>query len=241
MLRQDHPNLAALVSRKFGVPPSVVLSNVTTLLNAKYRLKTELGTSVEYYQHTDEFPIYGTGQGSGNSPMIWCFLSSILFDCYETSATGAIYESPDRSCSTKIQMIGYVDDSNGQTNTFMRNRQPEARVLLKQATVDAQIWHDLLWASGGALELSKCSYQLLSWTFSPLGVPYLPKTLPLAQVTVHDIHRIASQNIPAISAHHAHKTLGHYKDPAGNQRQQLIELQLKCDNDEKILRITYDY
>lgn len=51
------PNLAALVSRKFGVPPSIVLSNVTTLLNAKNRLKTELGTSVEYYQHSDKFPI----------------------------------------------------------------------------------------------------------------------------------------------------------------------------------------
>ena len=223
------PNLAALVSRKSGVPPSVVLSNITTLLNAKYRLKTELGTSNEYYQHTTEFPIYGTGQGSGNSTMIWCFLSSILFDCYETSATGALYESPDRSGTTKIQMIGYVDDSNGQTNTFTRNKQPDARVLLKQATDDAQIWHDILWASGGALELSKCSYQLLSWTFSPLGVPALTKALPASQVTVHNIHRTTSQQILAISAHHAHKTLGHYKDPAGNQRQQLIELQLKCD------------
>ena len=224
------PNLAALVSRKFGVPPSVVLSNITTLLYAKYRLKTELGTSVDYYQHNDEYPIYGTGQGSGNSPMIWCFLSSILFDCYEENATGAVYETPDRKGTTKIQMIGYVDDSNGQTNTFMRNRQPEDKVLIKQATDDAQRWHDILWASGGALELSKCSYQLLSWKFSPLGVPSLTRDLPTAQVKVWDSSdRTSSQNIPAISAHMAHKTLGHYKDPAGNQKQQLLELQLKCD------------
>jgi hypothetical protein len=126
-------------------------------------------------------------------------------------------------------MIGYVDDSNGQTNIFLRNRQPEAKVLLRQAMDDAQRWHDILWASGGALEISKCSYQLMSWTFSPLGVPSLTKTLPAEQVKVSDIHLITSQNIPAISAHRAHKTLGHYKDPAGNQQQQLLELQLKCD------------
>jgi hypothetical protein len=34
------PNLAALVSRKFGVPQSVVQANINTLLHAKYRLKT---------------------------------------------------------------------------------------------------------------------------------------------------------------------------------------------------------
>jgi hypothetical protein len=72
------PSLASLVSRKFGVPETVVMSNVTTLMKAKYRLKTELGVSNEFYQHTVEYPIYGTGQGSGNSPMIWCFLSSVL-------------------------------------------------------------------------------------------------------------------------------------------------------------------
>lgn len=167
--------------------------------------------------------------------MIWCFLSSVLFDCYETSATGALYELPDRSCTTKIQMIGYFDDSNGQANTFMRNKQPDAKVLLKQATDDAQIWHDILWASGGELELSKCSYQLLSWTFSPSGAPSLTTILPVTHVTVNDIHRTKSQIIPAISAHLAYKTLGHYKDPAGNQRQQLTELQLKCDKTANVI------
>lgn len=223
------PNLAALVSRKFGVPQSVVLSNVTTLQKAQYRLKTELGTSKEYYQHDTTYPIYGTGQGSGNSPMIWCFLSSILFDCYETQAIGAVYEPPDRSSRTHIQMIGYVDDSNGQTNMFLQNHQPEDKSLIQQAMADAQIWHDVLWASGGALELPKCSYQILSWKFSPLGVPSLRKTVPDTPIKVFDITRQTSQQIPPIPAHMAHKTLGHYKDPAGNQHRQLEELQLKCD------------
>jgi hypothetical protein len=73
------PNLAALVSPKYGVPLPVVMANVKTLQAAKYKLKTELGLSDQWYTHNTDQPIYGTGQGSGNSPMIWCFLSSVLF------------------------------------------------------------------------------------------------------------------------------------------------------------------
>jgi hypothetical protein len=76
------PNLAALVSQRYGVPQPVVQSNVLTLKKARYRLRTELGLSDDYYTHSDSDPIYGTGQGSGNSPMIWCFISSALFVQY---------------------------------------------------------------------------------------------------------------------------------------------------------------
>jgi hypothetical protein len=77
------PNVAMLASRRFGVPKSVTQSNANTLQQAKFHIRTELGLSPSFYSHTDEQPIYGTGQGSGNSPMIWCFLSSLLYDCYD--------------------------------------------------------------------------------------------------------------------------------------------------------------
>jgi hypothetical protein len=176
------PSLASIVSWKLGVPESVVLSNMDTLLKAKYRLKTELGISNEFYQYTNNFPISGTGQGSGNSPMIWCFLSSVLFECYETQANGAEYELPDGSGNTKVYMVGYVDDSNGQTNSFTANTQPVDLKIITKACQDAQAWHDVLGASGGALELSKCSYQLLSWMFATDGTPYLTLPIPESQV-----------------------------------------------------------
>ena len=214
------PNLAALVSRKFGVPQPVTQTNTTTLERAKYQLKTDLGLSEQTYSHqANEWPIYGTGQGSANSPMIWCFLSSVLFDAYEENATGASYEFPDRSGHINLSMVGYVDDSNGQTNMFAKDQQPTPEELITAAQQDAQGWHDLLQASGGALEVSKCTFQLLSWTFNKHGCP-------LAQgLTGNQGIRIATgkgqyQQIPEVSAHTAHKTLGHYKDPAGNQNRQ---------------------
>jgi hypothetical protein len=152
--------------------------------------------------------------------MIWCFLSSVLFDAYEEQAQGAIYEFPDRSGRFKIQMIGYVDDSNGQTNMFMQEVQPTPDEMIRAGQRDAQEWHDILHASGGALELPKCTYQLLSWTFNKEGQPFAQGITATNGIRV-DTSASQYQQIPEVSAHTAHKTLGHYKDPAGNQRRQL--------------------
>ena len=69
------PSLAMLVSQLFGIHPFVARSYVETLFRAAYHIRTELGVSPTGYSHTDFWPIYGTGQGSGNSPMIWLFPS----------------------------------------------------------------------------------------------------------------------------------------------------------------------
>lgn len=89
------PNLAMHASRKFGVEKTVTQSNGYRLLNAKYHIRTRLGLSDSSYSHTVDMPIYGTGQGSGNSPMIWCFLSSLLYDCYDSMAHPAQHCNPD--------------------------------------------------------------------------------------------------------------------------------------------------
>ena len=51
-----------------------------TLKEAKYYLRTKLGVSEGFISHSEVYPIYGTGQGSGNSPVYWLFISSTLFD-----------------------------------------------------------------------------------------------------------------------------------------------------------------
>jgi hypothetical protein len=105
------PNCAVLASRAFGVPKQVTAVWAKTLKEAKFHLRTMLGITEEEYSHSEEYPIYGTGQGSGNSPVVWCFISSVLFDSYEEKAHGASYESPDREDTITMFMVGFVDDS----------------------------------------------------------------------------------------------------------------------------------
>ena len=232
------PNLAMMVSKKFGVPHQATLSNATTLQKADYRIRTDLGIAATGYTHSEEWPIYGTGQGSGNSPMIWCFLSSILFDCYEKKSSNAQYCRPDRTEPLSVGMIGFVDDSNGQTNCFMDDETDATfPTAVHQLRSNAQIWANLLGASGGALELSKCSYHLVQWNFSLQGDPVLINNTTLAAQPIsvvdpstHQVHQLTS-----LSPYSAHKTLGHYKEPAGSQHTQCQQMRCKSDENTAFL------
>jgi hypothetical protein len=230
------PNLAMLVSRKYGVPKLITQSNAKTLEQATYRIRTELGVSDTGYSHSQDHPIYGTGQGSGNSPMIWCFLSTVLFDCYDDLAYAATYCHPDRSHPMELGMVGFVDDSNGQTNEFMRNETAlTLPTIYQKLRHNAQTWADLLGTTGGALELSKCSCHLLSWHFGNKGDPVLVSTKPATPIEVKDTLTEGVQALTFLPPHTAHKTLGHYKEPAGTQVEQVRQLRKKSDTSTAFL------
>ncbi|KAI2503136.1 hypothetical protein MHU86_11327 [Fragilaria crotonensis] len=225
------PNLAALVSRKFGVHELVTKTNFDTLQKAEYRVRTELGLAEHGYRHSREHPIYGTGQGSGNSPAIWCMLSSVLFDCYEETSFLASYHDPTNSIATTIGLLGFVDDCNGQTNLFSaEDEHTSIDTLLSQAQHNAQKWAELLHTSGGALELSKCNCHMLKWIFTPQGAPVLsPKlTGEASKFKVIDPSSESEVEIPILSSYQAHKTLGHFKEPAGVQKAQARQLRKLC-------------
>ena len=69
-------SLASLINRKYGQHRKVVLVHAQTLESARYRLKLSDTLSATEYSHSIHFPIHGSGQGSGNSPSIWLFISS---------------------------------------------------------------------------------------------------------------------------------------------------------------------
>jgi hypothetical protein len=86
-------------------------------------------------------------------------------------------------------MVGLVDDSNGQTNRFHKSKETEIsrQQVVDQLNENAQIWADLLSATGGALKLSKCSYHVVAWQFTGKGTPVLTKeTERYSVVTVTD-------------------------------------------------------
>ena len=225
------PNLAMLASQKFGVHPMVTKCNATTLQKAKYKVRTELGISEEAYSHCLEDPIYGIGQGAGNSSNHWGFITSAAYDAYDTKATPATYQHPDRTNVTKVSIVGFVDDNNGQANKFDGPQNTEElQWLVEKSQENARLWAGLLEATGGALELSKCSYHIVFWKFSMQGAPILTNTSSEVQpIEVMDPYTNSCQPLQYLSPYTAHKTLGYYKEPAGIQKAQFDKLLEKSD------------
>ena len=114
-----------------------------------------------------------------------------------------------RSQPMDLGMVGFVDDSNGQTNDFMHFKTDTTlRTTLHQLRHNAQAWSDILGASGGALELSKCSCHLLNWNFSARGDPVLASTRQSLQQPIEVVVDPLTQDTQVLNflpPHTAHK------------------------------------
>jgi hypothetical protein len=218
-------NLAMIVSQYYGLTQNMAALHATTLRKMKYRLRTALGESTNTYQHSACTPIYGTGQGSCASPAIWLLISSILIDCLSSKAGGMTMIDVIKDNSIQQWIDGFVDDKSLFSNIIQQTDNNNIIQLCKQLTIYMTIWNELLEASGGKLELSKCFYYVLSWKFDANGNG-IPMTIPEQQAVKVDPIKITadkkdSVTILQMEVHQAHKTLGCYKAIDVNEEEQI--------------------
>ena len=162
--------ISSLIARGMGIHRNAVLVHANTLEQAQYKLKLGKQTSADSYTNCAMWPLHGSGQGSANSPTIWCFISSKLFQAHESQAFGMKMQTPFGDVTLKVNMVGFVDDA-----TCVTAGDPTAPLqdLITRMQHDAQLWNDILWSSGGKLELSKCGYHTSYYIFNPDGTPVL--------------------------------------------------------------------
>jgi len=90
------------------------------------------------------------------------------------------------------------------------------------------LWHDLLQASGGVLNPSKCVWLCFYWQIGPHGRPKItqpPKSATL-QLTVHGQPPVS---IPLLDPAAPHRYLGVYLTTDGNYKMELSTFQ-QCNN-----------
>ena len=120
-------------------------------------------------------------------------------------------------------MAGFVDDNSVQVTCHPAHRAS----IIRKATEDAQLWSDILWASGGVLEHAKCSYHYLRTDFDMNGAPILRSGTHGDPIIIRD----ASGNPTALtqlSVYTPYKTLGTFQCPGSAQRQQMDTLVQKA-------------
>jgi hypothetical protein len=231
----SYQDLAILLAGHMDSIELIAIVQGKTLSEVRYHLKTQLGVTDKFYQHSTISSIYGTGQGSGNSPTVWLVISSILFCCYSATAHGARFESPDGSVGINLYCIGFVDDTCSYVNQFLDNTNPAPKELTSLLSHDSQLWCDLLWKSGGSLELPKCTYHYSQYKFASDSRPYLQSGRIGPAVILKHGDGITLQTVPSTSAYKSYKMLGCYKSPSGVQATQLKVLQKKCNRHSLIV------
>ena len=155
-------SLASLCSQCLGMSARACQLLVTTLREAHYHVKTQLGVSNEYYTTTESSTVHGFGQGGQESPSIWAIISDIIMKCLGEKLEGAILCDSKQLLRVKQIFTGFVNDTTLWVNTpFQSNLHSYIQsidALLQQTETTAQWWEELLHSTGGKLELPKCFY-----------------------------------------------------------------------------------
>jgi hypothetical protein len=204
------PSISNVIERSMGLHKNIAEIHGSMLEQAVYRIKTQLGISQGSYSHTEEWPVFGTGQGSCASPPFWLLNCSAYLSIYQSRCYGAIYSNMDGTLETKMGMMSFVDDNNCNVNC----RPAQEETLCSRAEHDAQLWNDILCSSGSALEHSKCTYKYLCTEFTATGTPYFG-----TQITIRDAAGKTTL-IEHSSAYQAYKTLGTFQ--AATKRQTIL-------------------
>ena len=125
---------------------------------------------------------------------------------------------------------GFVDDTSIFTNQDSNNNE-DPNTLAHALQQDASAWNALLAATGGKLELSKCFFYILHWTFDEEGNPHpMTKTELEAHgvsISIKETGQESATTIKHLDCKTAHRTLGLYKSPTGDQTEQLEKIQEK--------------
>jgi hypothetical protein len=213
--------LILIFLRILGLSPSIVSSLASTWEQTYHRVRSMYGLSAEVYRNTPEMPLYGPGQGSTIGPFLWLLCFILIFLSLGGEIPGIQLQAIHRTPPIKFVGEAFVDDAGLGTNADHAN--PQA--LTNHLKTLAQQWEKLLYSTGGALNLSKCFWFLLSWCWVH-GKPVLqtsstaPATL---QMTSEGDPTLIT--IPCIETTSSFRTLGVYISPSGSNKGALKVLQ----------------
>lgn len=220
--------LAMLAARRCGMQKEAITLHATTLQNMRYKVKTAYGISEKAYTGSCDHPLFGTGQGSGASPAAWLTLVVVLMYALERVTMERVrFHSPNTDKVHERILDAYVDDT---AISFTSSSDSSFDDILLRLEVAAQKWERLLFYSGGALNLSKCSWLILHWTWHQ-GHPIMNTSSPTQKevklVTQADLTTTTTINRAPLDQ--PARILGVYLTPTGNFDHQLRILKNKAD------------
>ena len=102
-------------------------------------------------------------------------------------------------------MLGFVNDNN-ISNTGEKHELIEG--VIKQTQHDAQLWNDILKATGGTLNLMKYFFQVIATTFSQTGAPVIAAHDKSWYINIVNQTDNSTYRVEALSAYIPYKSLG---------------------------------
>ena len=219
--------LGMLAARRCGMPINAVQTHATSLELMRYTVKTVYGISQDSYAGTPFAPLFGTGQGSGASPVSWLTLVVILLNTLEKVVPERIcFQSQDGQLEHRRLVDAFVDDT---ALGFTDDGSLSYQELVTSLERVVQTWEQLLHFSGCSLNLNKCSWYTMFWDWRK-GRPQLrsiSETDP--SVTLRRGDSEVHTTIKRQDVDKASRLLGVYQTPNGDFSDHINIMKTKAD------------
>jgi len=188
----------------------------------RYHVKHAHGVSTRYNQHSETNPWYGAGQGAGDACARWIVQANSMISAYNTRANPWRIVNPDHSSPLTLGLDAFIDDTDLMAATTPTQTTPTP---IQKVQYNLTLWNDLLQASGGSLNPSKCVWFYFNWTQDARGTNKIvaPPThsQPITIQTAPD----QSTPIRLLQPHEAHRYLGVQFTTDGNCKAELTLFQ----------------
>jgi hypothetical protein len=249
-------DFSLLRTRQLGMPSNFVELYTDCLSKSKFHFSSRGRTDDRFYSPATGYPVHGPGQGSRAATYSWTNDSTCALDVLSRAHCGATFCSPDQTLIHRRTIEAIVDDTSIASNQFhqelltnqtsgwnhMGFRQfASSCIVAMQAS--AQHWEQLLWSTGGALELTKCWFYLSHWNFDAVGNAAL---LSRHQMSHYPVTAITLSNsaggqypITQYSFNETQRTLGYMSCPDGQQHDQFLMMRTKAREFSRALAATF--
>jgi hypothetical protein len=135
------------------------------------------GISNEYYKVIRDYLLYGTGQGSGASPLVWLSLVVVLLTTFTILALLSMsFADPWGNIFKERNANSFVDDTSNRCDDVHLETAMPFEELIAHGQACPQIWEQILYSSGGVLELKKCFRYMVYWQWVN-GHPQMAPTI----------------------------------------------------------------
>ena len=214
---------------RLGLPESAAKMLYLTLTEMRHRVQTDFGVLADFITSVKALPLFGTGQGSGASPIIWLTTCEVCLRVLDKLGFDVIFYSPDGKFEVKRQADAFVDDTYLTVLTDYVDPAEAEADLIQKLKHNGKVWEQSLWSSGGALALHKCAWHLLvgKWTGSKFKWLNNKQTSADLTLTCGDEgeETIIRQKNPSEFL----KQLGVQAAPTGCMKEQVKVLKYKAD------------
>jgi len=175
----------------------------------KYFVQHKYGVSKDYNTF-DLHPWHGTGQGAADAALRYIVLSDSLIDAYNEKVQPWTILDPTLTLPLLKNLKAFIDDvvmSAGGTHNNLQE-------LVHATQSQVQWWNELIQASGGALNPTKCCCMVHTWMPDKFGI-LRPAPLPTDSIHIAITMDPNSPRLPVLLPHEGTHYLGLYVNQFG--------------------------